>query len=120
MSPHCQTNYRENTSFEWQRGLLAFNENIIHSVHRLSSKVSSILNTNSTNNCTALSKSAREIISLDGCHLNCVVNCLAQHKIEPTHQFTLSAYGIKKKNHVDFSPSDVINIKNVVISSVSK
>lgn len=65
-------------------------------------------------------KSGREIISLDGCHLNCVVNCLAQHKIEPTHQFTLSAYGIKKKNHVDFSPSDVINIKNIVINSISK
>ncbi|MBL1143034.1 MAG: zinc-binding protein [Proteobacteria bacterium] len=64
-------------------------------------------------------KSGRKIISLDGCHLHCVKNCLSQHDIESTHHYTLTNYGIKKKYHMDFDSSDVIDIKNRVISDIN-
>lgn len=65
-------------------------------------------------------KSGRKIISLDGCPLHCVKSCLAQHGIESTHHYTLTNYGIKKKYHMDFSPSDVNDIKNIVINELNE
>lgn len=64
-------------------------------------------------------QSGRKIIALDGCQLQCVKHCLAQHQIEPTHHYTLTDYGIKKKYHVDFDASDVAGIKHRVIDDVS-
>ncbi|MBE9533263.1 MAG: putative zinc-binding protein [Proteobacteria bacterium] len=64
-------------------------------------------------------KSGREIIALDGCALHCVTNSLAQHDIESTHHYTLTEYGIKKKYHMDFSPSDVSDIKSRVIADLN-
>ncbi len=61
-------------------------------------------------------KSGREIISLDGCHLHCVKSCLSMHGIESTYHYTLTEFGIKKKYHMDFSPSDVRDIKGRVIN----
>jgi len=65
-------------------------------------------------------KSGRKIISLDGCPLHCVKNCLAQHSIKSTYHYTLTNYGIKKKYHMDFSSSDVSDIKNIVISEINE
>ncbi len=65
-------------------------------------------------------KSGRKTISLDGCPLHCVKNCLAQHSIESTYHYTLTNYGIKKQYHMDFSPSDVSDIKNIVISDINE
>ncbi len=65
-------------------------------------------------------KSARKIISLDGCPLHCVENCLAKHSIESTHHYTLTNYGIKKKYHMDYSPSDVIGIKKIIINDINR
>lgn len=63
--------------------------------------------------------SGREIIALDGCPLHCVKHCLSQHNIESTHHYTLTNYGIKKKYHMNFDSSDVIRIKNIVISDLT-
>ncbi|MFT6927056.1 MAG: putative metal-binding protein [Psychromonas sp.] len=65
-------------------------------------------------------KSGRKIIALDGCPLHCVTTCLSQHGIESTYHYTLTSYGIKKKYHMDFSPSDVSNIKKIVISEIGR
>jgi uncharacterized metal-binding protein len=65
-------------------------------------------------------KSGRKIISLDGCPLHCVKSCLSMHDIESTYHYTLTEYGIKKKYHMDFSLSDVSDIKGRVIDDVNK
>lgn len=65
-------------------------------------------------------KSGRKIISLDGCPLHCVKNCLSLHSIESTYHYTLTNYGIKKKYHMDFSPSDVRDIKNRIINDIDE
>ena len=65
-------------------------------------------------------KSGREIVSLDGCALHCVKNVLSQHSIESTLHYTLTEYGIKKKYHMNFSPSDVTKIKEIVINDLKK
>lgn len=67
-----------------------------------------------------IAKSGRKIISLDGCPLHCVKNCLSQHGIESTYHYTLTTYGIKKKYHMDFSSSDVFDIKKIIISDINK
>lgn len=65
-------------------------------------------------------KSAQTIIALDGCPLHCVKSCLAAHDIEATHHYTLTENGIKKRYHMDYSPDDVVTIKNNVISDLAK
>jgi uncharacterized metal-binding protein len=65
-------------------------------------------------------KSGREIISLDGCPLHCVKKCLSLHCIESTYHYTLTNYGIKKKYHMDFSLSDVSDIKNRIINDIDE
>lgn len=64
--------------------------------------------------------SGRKIIALDGCPLHCVKSCLSLCDTEPTYHYTLTEYGIKKKYHMDFSPSDVSDIKNTVIEDINK
>ena len=64
--------------------------------------------------------SGRKIIALDGCPLQCVKNCLSQYSLESTLHYTLTEYGIKKKNKMDFLASEVTNIKSRVISDISK
>ncbi len=63
-------------------------------------------------------KSGRKIISLDGCPLHCVKSCLSMHDLKSTYHYTLTEFGIKKKYHMDFSPSDVSNIKSTVINDI--
>ncbi|MCP4877320.1 MAG: zinc-binding protein [Gammaproteobacteria bacterium] len=65
-------------------------------------------------------KSGRKIISFDGCHLHCVKSCLSLHGIQPTYHYTLTDYGVRKKYHMDFLPSDVSNIKHRVIDDLGK
>ncbi|MDX2465150.1 MAG: putative zinc-binding protein [Porticoccus sp.] len=65
-------------------------------------------------------KSGRKIISLDGCPLHCVENCLARYCIESTYHYTLTNYGIKKRYHTDFFPSDVSDIKRIIINDVDE
>ena len=65
-------------------------------------------------------KSGRKIISFDGCHLHCVKNCLSVRGIESTYHYTLTDYGIKKKYHTDFLPSDVGELKRMVIDELGQ
>jgi uncharacterized metal-binding protein len=67
-----------------------------------------------------IAQSAQTIISLDGCPLHCVKSCLAQHNIESTHHYTLTDYGVKKKYHMDFAPTDVSAIKDRVINDIKQ
>ncbi|MCP4787534.1 MAG: zinc-binding protein [Fuerstiella sp.] len=64
-------------------------------------------------------KSGRRIISLDGCALLCVKRCLAQQEIDPTFEYTLTDFGIKKQAHTDFLDSDVDVVKTRVIADIN-
>ncbi len=61
-----------------------------------------------------VAKNAKCIIALDGCALQCVKNCLANHGISASRQYTLTDYGIKKCKHKDFDPADIQTIKAVI------
>jgi uncharacterized metal-binding protein len=63
-------------------------------------------------------QSGRKIIALDGCQLQCVKHCLAQHQLEATHHYTLTDYGIKKKYHTDFDAAAVDGIKQKVVDGL--
>ncbi len=65
-------------------------------------------------------KTGRKIISLDGCSLHCVKNCLSLNCIESTFHYTLTNYDIKKEHHMDFSLSDVSDIKNRIINDIEE
>lgn len=54
-----------------------------------------------------LAKSGRTIIALDGCPLNCVKACLAQHNVTADHHFELtSLMGIRKQPGESCSMAD--------------
>jgi uncharacterized metal-binding protein len=61
---------------------------------------------------TALS--GRPIVALDGCPLVCVKSCLARHGIAVDRHYQLQNYGVKKRTHEDFDPSQA----NVVLERV--
>ena len=42
-------------------------------------------------------KSGRMIVALDGCPLQCVKGCLAQHGLSPDIHLTLSEFGVRKR-----------------------
>ncbi len=63
-------------------------------------------------------KSGRTIIALDGCPSHCVKHCLANQGVEATHHFILTDFDIKKRQHVDFSPTDVIKVKKRVLAAI--
>jgi uncharacterized metal-binding protein len=48
-------------------------------------------------------KSGRRIVALDGCPLQCVKGCLAQHAIEPDLHLILSQSGLRKRYGEDCS-----------------
>lgn len=53
----------------------------------------------------SMAKSGRHILALDGCPLQCVKGCLAQHAIEPDTHLILSQYGLRKRYGEDCSPA---------------
>lgn len=57
-----------------------------------------------------LAQSGRPIIALDGCPLNCVASCLAQHDIVAARHYQLHEHGIKKRTHQDFDPEQSARI----------
>ncbi len=65
-----------------------------------------------------LARSGRPIVSLDGCQLHCVKNCLEQHGVESTHHYTLTDYGIRKRAKLEFDPADVSRIKALVLDDL--
>ena len=61
---------------------------------------------------TALS--GRKIIVIDGCPLACSKACLSQHGLVPDLQIELSAYGVSKRNHVDFDKQQAEELLEIV------
>ncbi|WP_353235278.1 putative zinc-binding protein [Diaphorobacter ruginosibacter] len=57
-----------------------------------------------------LAQSGRPIIALDGCPLNCVANCLAQHRITADRHYQLHEHGVKKRAHQDFDPQQASQV----------
>lgn len=53
-----------------------------------------------------IAQSGRPIIALDGCPLVCVKSCLSRHGLEADRHYQLNQYGIKKRYHADFDPSE--------------
>lgn len=63
-------------------------------------------------------KSGRPIIALDGCALKCVEHCLARHNLVAGRHFVLSEFGvIKKKRHL-FSPQEIDDVYERVLSEI--
>ncbi len=58
--------------------------------------------------------SGRPIIALDGCPLHCVKQTLQHYHICPTYHYTLTEYGIKKRDHMNFDPEDVARVKTMI------
>jgi uncharacterized metal-binding protein len=50
-------------------------------------------------------RSGRPIIALDGCPLACVKSVLARHAITADRHYALQKYGVKKRTHEDFDPT---------------
>jgi uncharacterized metal-binding protein len=57
---------------------------------------------------TALS--GRKIIAIDGCPLSCSKACLGNHQLKPDIHIELTAFGVKKKQHVDFDREEADRI----------
>jgi uncharacterized metal-binding protein len=50
--------------------------------------------------------SGRPILAIDGCPLQCVKGCLAQHGVSASHHLILSQRGLKKRYGEDCSSAD--------------
>jgi uncharacterized metal-binding protein len=61
---------------------------------------------------------ATQIIALDGCPLHCVRHCLAKCNVQPTQHFTLTEFGLKKRQHSDYCADDFERIKNQVEQAI--
>ncbi len=64
------------------------------------------------------STSGRPIIALDGCHLACVRNSLARHRIMPDVYWQLGNQGIKKRLHTDFDPEQAARVLEEVSAEI--
>lgn len=65
-----------------------------------------------------LAKSGRPIVALDGCPLVCVQSSLARHGITPARHYLLHEYGVKKRNHQDFDPTQAAEVLERVQSDL--
>ncbi|MBI1939635.1 MAG: putative zinc-binding protein [Ignavibacteriales bacterium] len=64
-------------------------------------------------------KQAEKIIVIDGCKLQCALQCLQNQNIEPDIHFTVTEdFQIKKIFHEDFSPEDADKIYNAVSEKI--
>lgn len=57
-----------------------------------------------------LARSGRPIIAVDGCPMECVAGCLAQHDIVAERHYRLHEHGVKKLMHQDFDPEQSARI----------
>ncbi len=46
--------------------------------------------------------SGRPIIAIDGCSLQCVRSCFAEHYVTPTKHILLNELGVRKRHKTDF------------------
>lgn len=57
-----------------------------------------------------LARSGRPILALDGCHLACVRNSLAQRGVRPDVHLVLSEFGVTKRYHAEFDSNQAEEI----------
>jgi uncharacterized metal-binding protein len=50
-------------------------------------------------------RTGRPILALDGCVLSCVAACLANAGVVADRHLVLSDYGVGKRRHADFDPT---------------
>lgn len=63
--------------------------------------------------------SGRPILALDGCNLQCVRSCLAQHGVTATVHITLSSLGLKKRYAEDFDCETVAQVYGEMVTLVT-
>jgi Uncharacterized conserved protein len=51
-------------------------------------------------------QSGRRILALDGCVLKCAAACLANAGVVADTHLLLSDYGVRKRQHADFNPTE--------------
>lgn len=64
------------------------------------------------NSLVSKANSGRRILAIDGCPLNCVRGCLAQHGIEADVHITLSRHGVRKRYGEDCSTEQTERLFN--------
>lgn len=64
-------------------------------------------------------QSGRPVIVLDGCALQCARHCLRRQGVQPTLHYTLSDFGVRKRYHQDFDPSDAARIVARVVADLA-
>lgn len=69
---------------------------------------------------TRMAHAGRPILALDGCPLHCVSACLAREGIQPDQHLTLSDYGVRKRKHADFSPTEAETVWPIVAAAASQ
>jgi uncharacterized metal-binding protein len=57
-----------------------------------------------------VAQSGRPILALDGCVLACVRNSLARAGVTPTAHLVLGDFGVRKRKHADFDPTEAAQI----------
>ena len=67
-----------------------------------------------------IATSGRPIIAIDGCKLRCVQSSLARHGIEPTIQYDLTFYGVKKRFHEDFDQGQASELLEQIAGDLAK
>lgn len=60
-------------------------------------------------------QSGRRILAIDGCHLQCVKHCLAQHDITANEHVILGEHGIKKRYHARFDPDEETRMYEIAV-----
>lgn len=55
-------------------------------------------------------RSGRQILALDGCVLKCVSACLANADVTADTHLVLSDFGVKKRQHADFDPTQAAQV----------
>ena len=61
----------------------------------------------------------RKIVAIDGCPLACVTHCLSHHGVEPTWHFTLTEFGLLKRQHEDYTPDDLARVKPRILQTLA-
>lgn len=67
-----------------------------------------------------VARSARPLVAIDGCPLQCVRSCLARHHLTPTLQLTLSDVGVVKRKRADFDPDQAEHILGTFAIEVAR
>lgn len=65
-----------------------------------------------------VAKSGRKIVVLDGCPLQCAMNCLKRHGVSPDQHHVLSKYGVKKVQHGTFEPDQAQEVYDTVLDGI--